>query len=43
MKGKDIFSKVEAEAKEKLKDPNTAGAAKTVLEFIERQRKNKSK
>lgn len=35
----DIFSKVEAEAKERLKDPDTKGAAQTVLEYIEAQRK----
>ena len=39
---KDIFTKVEAEARERLKDPYSAGAAQTVLEYIERQRKNNS-
>ena len=39
MKKKDIFSKVEAEAIEKLKNPDTKGAAQTVLEYIEQQRK----
>lgn len=38
-KKKDIFSKVEAEAREKLKHPDTRGAAQTVLEFIEKERK----
>lgn len=38
-KKKDIFSKVEDEAREKLNDPDTKGAAQTVLEYIERQRK----
>lgn len=41
MKKKDIFSKVEAEAKEKLKNPNTAGAAQTVIEFIQKERGSK--
>ena len=39
MKKKDIFSKVEAEAREKLKHPDTRGAAQTVLEFIDKERK----
>lgn len=39
MKKKDIFSKVEAEARQKLKHPDTRGAAQTVLEFIEKERK----
>ena len=39
MKKKDIFSKVEEEAQQKLKNPDTKGAALTVLEYIERQRK----
>ena len=39
-KKKDIFVKVEAEALEKLKDKETSGAAKTVLEYIEQQRKH---
>lgn len=39
MKNKDVFSKVEKEAREKLKNPDTKGAAQTVLEYIERQRK----
>ncbi len=39
MKKKDIFSKVEKEAREKLKNPDTKGAAQTVLDYIERQRK----
>lgn len=38
MKKKDVFSKVEEEAREKLKNPDTKGAAQTVLEYIERQR-----
>ena len=38
-KKKDIFSKVEAEARQKLKHPDTRGAAQTVLEFIEKERK----
>lgn len=38
-KKKDIFTKVEDEAREKLNDPDTKGAAQTVLEYIERQRK----
>lgn len=38
-KKKDVFTKVEADAKEFLKNPESAGAAKTVLEYIERQRK----
>lgn len=36
---KDVFSKVEKEAREKLKNPDTKGAAQTVLEYIERQRR----
>ena len=43
MKKKDIFSKVEAEAMERLNDPDSAGAARTVLEFIESQRKKGNK
>jgi hypothetical protein len=39
MEQKDVFSKVEEEAREKLKNPDTKGAAQTVLEYIERQRK----
>ncbi len=39
-KEKDIFSKVEAEARSKLKDPEMKGAAETVLEFIAKQRAN---
>jgi hypothetical protein len=39
MKEKDVFSKVEADARKKLKNPDTRGAAQTVLEYIERQRK----
>ena len=35
---KDIFSKVEEEAKERLKNPDTKGAAQTVLEYIKAQR-----
>ena len=35
---KDVFSKVEADAIEKLEQPETAGAAKTVLEYIAEQR-----
>lgn len=38
-KKKDIFSKVEADARKKLKNPDTRGAAQTVLEFIEKERK----
>lgn len=38
MKHKDVFSKVEEEAREKLKNPDTKGAAQTVLDYIERQR-----
>ena len=36
---KDVFSKVEKEAKNFLNDPEKKGAARTVLEFIEEQRK----
>lgn len=39
MKKKDVFTKVEEEAREKLKNPDTKGAAETVLEYIENQRK----
>ena len=39
MKKKDVFSKVEADALKKLKNPDTRGAAQTVLEYIEEQRK----
>lgn len=35
---KDVFSKVEADAIKKLEQPVTAGAAKTVLEYIAEQR-----
>ena len=38
-KKKDVFSKVEEDANENLKNPDTAGAAKTVLEYIAEQRK----
>lgn len=38
-KKKDIFDKVEADAKELLNNPESAGAAQTVLEFIELQRR----
>ena len=38
-KKKDVFDKVEADAMELLKNPESAGAAKTVLEYIEQQRK----
>lgn len=38
-KKKDIFDKVEADAKELLNNPESAGAAQTVLEFIEQQRR----
>ncbi|MBR5440997.1 MAG: hypothetical protein IKT22_07450 [Prevotella sp.] len=38
MKKKDIFSKVEADARKKLKNADTRGAAQTVLEFIQRER-----
>lgn len=42
-KKQDIFSKVEQEAREKLKDPNTKGAAQIVLDYIKEQRtKNES-
>lgn len=40
-KHKDIFSKVETDAREKLKNPDTSGAARTVLEYIEQQRMNR--
>ena len=39
MKKKDVFSKVEADARKMLKNPDTRGAAQTVLEYIEEQRK----
>ena len=39
-KKKDVFSEVEAEALEKLKDKATSGAAQTVLDYIEHQRKH---
>ena len=38
---KDVFSSVEAEALRRLKKPETRGAAKTVLEYIAKQRKQK--
>lgn len=41
-KKKDIFSKVEQDAKEKIQNPNTEGAAKTVLEYIARQREKET-
>lgn len=43
-KPKDIFTPVEEEAKRRLKDPDSKGAAKTVLEYIAKQREiiNKS-
>ena len=41
MKKKDAFSKVEADAKKKLKDPQFRGAAGAVLKYIEEQRKKK--
>ncbi len=34
MKKKNVFRKVEIEAKAKLNDPDTKGAAQTVLEYI---------
>ena len=37
-KKRDSFTEVEKEALEKLNDPDTRGAAKTVLDFIKRQR-----
>lgn len=43
MKKKDVFSKVEEEAWEKLKNPDTKGAAQTVLDYIERQRNKLNK
>ena len=39
MKKKDVFSKVEADARKMLKNRDTRGAAQTVLEYIEEQRK----
>lgn len=39
MKKKDIFTQVEQEARQKLKNPDTKGAALAVLDYIERQRK----
>lgn len=38
-KKKDVYSKVEADAKKKLEQPETAGAAMTVLEYIDEQRR----
>lgn len=38
MKKKDVFSKVEEEARKKLNDPDTKGAAQTVLDYIKRER-----
>ncbi len=38
MSKKDIFTKVEAEAKKRLNDPTTKGAAQAVLEYIDKQR-----
>ena len=43
MKKKDIFSKVEAEARAKLKHPDTRGAAQSVLEYIEKEREKLAK
>ena len=40
---KDVFSKVEREAKKKLKNADTRGAAQTVLEFIQREREKPAK
>lgn len=37
-KKKDVFTKVEADARKMLEHPETAGAAKTVLEYIAEQR-----
>lgn len=42
-KKKDIFSKVEAEARQKLKHPDTRGAAQSVLEYIEKEREKLAK
>ena len=39
MAKKGVFSKVEADAIKKLEQPETAGAAKTVLEYIDEQRR----